>query len=620
MSALLAASYSPPFSNAFAEGLRADRRLGICEWAEKEIRLVDGPEQGRLRLDRTPYLRGVLEAFTDATNHDISLKWAAQLAKTTGLILCAAYVIDQDPANLIWAMPTEDLAKEISKVRIQPIFEKSGAIKRQMTGFASDIENVRLQFLRMTMFFAWAKSPASLSSRPARYGIADECNKFPVFSGKEADPLELLYERTKNFWNAKRLAASTPTTPEGPISTRYAKSDQRRYHVPCPKCGHKQILISQFLKWPKGTDADTIEAQDLAWYECRACGAQLRDNDKHGMLANGEWIADNPKAVGHAGFHLNTLYSPFVRWSTYAKKFLISKDKPELLMNFTNSWEGEDWVEKAAPVSEEGIRSLRVQCAMGVVPSWVLMITFGADVQNDLVKYVVRGWGTGRRSRLLDYGMFPRTKDDNGLWRVNEKTGLDDDLQRIESEILPTQYKRENGETMGIFRAYIDRGYRTDAVDKLCGRNSHVLFGAKGANEVQYEGEGGALVHEREMKPDRKRKFHHYRLNTTHFKDVLQDLRMKSGKIWEIPDSVDETYLREVSAEHKRIDRDGKGRGVHVWTLREGYRDNHYFDCEVYALAAAMHKKQLDRLVEPAAQPGIAPQQKPDGGGWYSGW
>lgn len=617
MSALLAASYSPPFSNAFAEGLRADRRMGICEWAEKEIRLVDGPEQGRLRLDRTPYLRGVLEAFTSATNHDISLKWAAQLAKTTGLILCAAYAIDQDPANLIWAMPTEDLAKEISKVRIQPIFEKSGAIKRQMTGFASDIENVRLQFLRMTMFFAWAKSPASLSSRPARYGIADECNKFPVFSGKEADPLELLYERTKNFWNAKRLAASTPTTPDGPISMRYMKSDQRRYHVPCPKCGVKQILISQFLKWPSGTDADTIEAQDLAWYECRACGAQLRDNDKHWMLANGEWIADNPKAVGHAGFHLNTLYSPFVRWSTYAKKFLISKDKPELLMNFTNSWEGEDWVEKAAPVTLESVASLKVAYELGKVPLWALMLTCGADVQNEYMKYTVRAWGVGRRSRLIDYGKIPRSKDAQGAW-------TDDDLERFEKEILPTQYEHENGSRIGIRLAYIDRGYRTDAVDRVCWRNRHVLVGVKGANEVQYEGEGGAMVHQREVKPHKNREFRYMRLNTTFFKDALQGMRESTGKIWEIPATVEDEYLSEVSSEHKRIDRDSKGRGMHVWTLREGHTQNHYWDCEVYTLAAAMFNNRLDELMAPEVAARMqpvkrAPLRTPDGRPFFVG-
>ncbi|UTW68665.1 phage terminase large subunit family protein [Anaerobacillus sp. HL2] len=37
---------------------------------------------------------------------------------------------------------------------------------------------------------------------------------------------------------------------------------------------------------------------------------------------------------------MNTLYSPFVRFGEIAKEFLASKDDPEALQNFVNSWLG----------------------------------------------------------------------------------------------------------------------------------------------------------------------------------------------------------------------------------------------------------------------------------------
>ena len=508
MSALLAPSpVQIGIFDAAREGSRAPAKVGICEWAEREIRILKGSEKGRLRLARTPYMRGMLEAWTDRRVMEITFKTASQVAKTTLMMIYIAYAMDEEPDDALYVMPSEELAREISVERIRPLLHASPALRKQFTEVSEDQQAVRYKFLRGTLFFAWAKSPATLSSRPVRYVLLDETGKYPTFSGKEADPMSLAAERAKTFPNRKIVVASTPTTPDGIVSTQFKLSDQRRYHVPCIKCGVKQVLISQFLKWPAGVDADTIESQELAWYECRACGAQMRDRDKTWMLANGEWIAENPKAIGHAGFHLSTLYSPFVRWSAYAKKFLVSKARPELLMNFTNSWEGEDWVEKAAKVTTEGIETLKVKYELGVVPPWALMLTFGSDVQEEYVKYVVRAWGTGRRSRLIDLGMFPRSKDENGLWKVDKETGIDDDLLRLEREVLPTRYKYEDGNTIGIYRAYIDRGYRTSAVDKLCWRNPHMLFGVKGANEVQYEGEGGGIIQEREVRPHKNRNF-----------------------------------------------------------------------------------------------------------------
>ena len=48
----------------------------------------------------------------------------------------------------------------------------------------------------------------------------------------------------------------------------------------------------------------------------------------------------------------------------------------------------------------------------------------------------------------------------------------------------------------------------------------------------------------------------------------------------------DEEYRQQVTAEHKVVERYG-GKSKTVWRLKHSHADNHYLDCEVYAMAAA---------------------------------
>ena len=49
------------------------------------------------------------------------------------------------------------------------------------------------------MVLSGANSPSSLASRAIKYVFFDEVDKYPVFSGKEANPIKLATERTKTF-------------------------------------------------------------------------------------------------------------------------------------------------------------------------------------------------------------------------------------------------------------------------------------------------------------------------------------------------------------------------------------------------------------------------------------
>ena len=58
-------------------------RVGVTEWSEKYGRLPsDSAEPGRYRVDRTPYMRQVMESFTEPDIKRIVVKSAAQIGKS----------------------------------------------------------------------------------------------------------------------------------------------------------------------------------------------------------------------------------------------------------------------------------------------------------------------------------------------------------------------------------------------------------------------------------------------------------------------------------------------------------------------------------------------------------
>ena len=66
--------------------------------------------------------------------------------------------------------------------------------------------------------------------------------------------MALAEARTRTFsWRRKVFLASTPTIKGlSVIEREFEASDQRRYFVPCPHCGHRQALVFERLRWEKG--------------------------------------------------------------------------------------------------------------------------------------------------------------------------------------------------------------------------------------------------------------------------------------------------------------------------------------------------------------------------------
>jgi len=557
--------------------LRPPPKLTVSQWADEYRRLSpeSAAEPGRWRTDRAPYQRGIMDAVNDPLVREIVVMKSAQVGWTEILGNMVGYHIDRDPAPILLIQPTLEMAEAWSKDRLAPMIRDTPALAGKIKDArARDSGNTLLHksFPGGHITIAGANSPSGLASRPIRVVLCDEVDRYPASAGTEGDPISLARKRSTTFWNRKLLMGSTPTVAgESRIQMAFDASDQRYFLVPCPHCEAEDRLRWDNVKWPEGEPRK-------AYYACPHCGGVIEDRHKPAMLARGRWQASGD-FDGVAGFHINELYSPWVKFGDTAAAFMDAKGRPETLQTWVNTALGESWVERGEAPTHDKVLALRRDYPSKTVPDGALALTAGVDVQKDRLIFVVRAWGHGMASWLVEFGELWGETDRPEVWA------------RL-ADVLATEYGGH-----GIRMAFVDSGFRADAVYQFC-RTSPVARASKGHEtltqpvraskiDVTWKGQtirnGVQLWH---VDSGYWKTFVHGRLNWP------ADL----PGAWHLPADISEDYARQVVAESKISLPSGKT----VWKRHD--RENHALDCEVYACAAAK-ALGIDRLRAPAPAP-----------------
>ena len=80
-------------------------------------------EPGQWRNSRTPYLRGIMNAFSDPLIEEITVMASTQIGKTEGMYNMLGYAIDQDAGPALLVLPRKEDAKSISYNRVKPMLD-----------------------------------------------------------------------------------------------------------------------------------------------------------------------------------------------------------------------------------------------------------------------------------------------------------------------------------------------------------------------------------------------------------------------------------------------------------------------------------------------------------------
>lgn len=348
------------------------KQLTVSEWAE-DYRVLDSKSSampGKWSNSITPYLVGIMDEFNNYETEEIIFCKPTQVGGTEALQNMIGYIVMQDPSPTMIVYPTDTLAKSISENRLQPALKATPEIKER---FDENSPLLELQFEGMYLSLTGSNTPSGLASKPIRFLMMDEVDKYPGASNREADPIKLARERTKTFHNKKIYMTSTPTIKTGHIWKAKESADiEKHFFVPCPHCGEYIEFKFSNIRFPKEEGMSYADRAEFATYVCQECGCAISDNDKHNMLRLGEWrvVRHNTKYVRTVAFWINTLYSPFVRWADIAKEFLLTKDDPDDFQNFVNSWLAEPWEDTKLKTSAELVLERQTAIPPLTVPSW----------------------------------------------------------------------------------------------------------------------------------------------------------------------------------------------------------------------------------------------------------
>lgn len=557
-----------PYQKEALQYLKPPEDISVSEWAAK-YRVLDSKASaipGPWRNEKTPYLIGVMDEFCNFYTEEIALIKGTQLGGTEALFNMLGWIIQQDPSPTMAVYPSDILGESISTNRLQPMLRLSPPLKKRWRENAST--KLELQFDGMYLTIVGSNSPANLASRPVRFLFLDEVDKYPGASKKEADPIKLARERTKTFHNRKIFMTSTPTLKSGHIWQALEDADVvKHYFVPCPHCGKYIELKWAQVKFPKEDGMSYMDRAELANYVCQECGCVITDQDKPQMLRYGEWrvVKQNAAVARKVAFWINTLYSPFVRFSEMAREFLLSKDDPDTFQNFTNSWLAEPWEDTKLKTNADLVLERQTELPEFTVPEWTKLLTAGVDVQENCLYWSIRAWGNYLTSQNIAHGQ---------AFSFGE-------VERI----MNLQYCKEDGSAMVVQLALIDSGDNTDAVYDFCASNSDWALPSKGASH--------AMTAHFKLSKVNKTDSRAYGMNlvmidTGKYKDMIAG-RMKkengSGS-WMVYQGCDRDYAEQVTAEHKVNVRSGQ-RTTQEWVLKTSHADNHYLDTEVYAMCAA---------------------------------
>jgi phage terminase large subunit GpA-like protein len=547
--------------------------LTVSEWSDANRVLSPESSASPGKWRTLPYMKSIQDAITDPDVATIVFQKGSQLGATEALISMLLFQLDTDPGPIMTLLPTLDLAASFSRDRLAPAIRDCAAVAKLIgkpRGRDADNSVFRKSAGGAILTISGANSPASLSSRPVRFLLCDETDRYPAATA-EGDPLSLAIRRTTAFKRAKVVIASTPTIKGASrIESWYDISDGNEYHMPCARCGELSVYEWEQVRWDH-------DAPGAPWLVCRLCEGRIEDTERPAMVAAGKWIPSRP-FNGIRGYRAWEIVAPWRRLSDIVSSFLTAKTSLESRQVWTNTCLGRTW----EPPTEGGSTDVSALLLRredyahdGVLPEGVKILTAGVDTQDDRLVFSIWGFGAGEESWIIDHDAIAYDPAKPEAW-----SALD--------EVLEREYPHASGGSMRVQCCLVDSaGHRTQSVyDSVIKRQSRRVFACIGRNG----GEKGMIVSP--AHPVRPRNGSGTVLLRVFDSAQTTSLIMNRLAVAEVgPEYVhlgrhvaDEVYLQELTAERLTTIRNKWGIPTRVW---QQIRDrNEALDTAKMALAA----------------------------------
>ena len=564
--------------------------LPMGAWIERTLRLPSDVSATPGPVALFPFQRGIADAIGDPAIERVTLVKSVRVGLSTLLTGALAYFAVNEPCPIMALLPTEDDSRGYVVSDLEPIFAASPELERVLSADADEAGRNTLlarRFAGGSLKVIAARAPRNLRRHNVRVLLIDEADA--MLPSAEGDPIILAERRTLSFANRKIVMGSTPVLEDtSNVLRAYARSDMRVFELPCPSCGGFHEITWAAIEW----EADRPET---AAYRCPSCAELIHERHKVGMIEGGRWRATAPNVQGHAGFRINALASPLrnASWGRLATEFLDVKADPARLQVFVNTILAEGWREtEGEEVSDAALAARAEPFGLDAIPTEVIFITSGVDVQDDRLECTLMGWSQDGTSFVLAHVV---------LWGASTADTTWAELD----ELLKTKWQHPGGGMIGVDAVAVDAGDGGlyERVLSFCApRMSRRIVAIKGA--------GGTRP---AITASHAKKQHGARLWIVGVDGIKAEItaRLARGTSIRFSHDLEAVYFEQVASE-RRVLRYVKGIPIRRWERIAGRRAE-ALDCLVYAKAArglvtiptAVREAALCQEAAPKAAPAV---------------
>ena len=609
--------------------------LSPSEYAEKYRTLTSDVSTiiGKFKYDLTPYLREIVNTLSPYNSAKIiAVMKGAQIGLTEGLLVNGIlWIIANNPGNIMSLSANDELSKEmiesrldqgLASVGIQHLIRPNTIRKRnQRTGDTSKYK----EFAGGRLFAGGLNSINKLGKqRSIRYGFFDDWDSAPIADKDQGSLFELLQQRFSTSANSmKQYYISTPETRPSNIEKVYLMGDQRKWKVPCPKCGAYieifwyKIIDKQKVGIVFEKDKNGKLIEKSIRYVCQECGQSFKERYKYDINLQGKWMPTAESSrPGLISYHIPCFVSApgMYTWTDYAYKWIeIFKDGNESKAKrrvFKNVVEGLPWEEKQQKIKSNQLSRNTRKYEIGIVPSKlseedgngnIIILTCACDLNGTIddarLDYEVVGHSVSGSTYSIVHGSIgtyqPKNKDpnrDDWTYRNNEPNNVWDFFY---NEVVNINYFTEDGQEMNVVLTGVDTGYYTHYAYGFIDSYPGQVIGVKGKGEDKFIKISANLPF---FKPAQHRP-NNYILEVDLIKDKLAEMiSLKKADpqpagfmnfpepgngLYTVPG-----YFSQYEAEEKKIEQndDGETTGW-KWIRKYSSAANHFFDVAVYNLA-----------------------------------
>ena len=561
----------------------------VSEWAERNRKLTSATSAtpGPWTNSKTPYLVEPMNCMSARSSvREVVTPKGSQLGFTEAGYNCVGYWIDKAPAPMMLTYPTISLAQIMSKTRVNQLLQHTPVLRHKVAEKKSrDSSNTIMQkeFSGGSMLINGANSAAGFRGYVFRFAIGDELSSWPVDCEGEGKPAALQSRGQATYGEAaKRWLFSTPGLEgECEVTALFQESDQRYFYVPCPFCGHMQIIKWENLKWEH-------RRPETVYLECLECNGHIKNHHKAEMLMGGEWRPHRPEMSDvRRGYHLSAMYSPpgWKSWEDGVRQFLEAQGDLTKLKVFTNQYRAIPWKPQGVDLRPRDLSKRRSGYFEGQIPDGVRVLTAGVDVQGMDGGYIaveIVGWGENMHSWSINYVELQGDTADatQGAWELL-------------TALLESEFQTASG-PLPISMVCVDSGYLTGTVydwvriqeehGQLVGRVT-AIKGQSGWKRAPIA-KGQSRIEGREY---------------TEFWNVAVDICKEQLFDWlknsdpsaygycNFPQDYSEKYFKRLTSERlvEKLTPQSK-RLVRRFEIKDGRKRNEQLDCRVYAYSAAL--------------------------------